>query len=73
MNMKLFLLKQSVNNGYDTFDSAVVCAESETQAQKTRIGGSSSWTEWENVKVVYLGEADDSIKEGIVLASFNAG
>ena len=31
--MKLFLISQSENDGYDTYDSAVVCAEDEKDAQ----------------------------------------
>ncbi len=32
--MNLYLISQNVNNDYDAYDSAVVCAESETEAQK---------------------------------------
>lgn len=32
--MKLFLISQSVNNDYDTYDSAVVCAEDEEAAKR---------------------------------------
>lgn len=31
--MKLYLISQNVNNGYDTYDSAVVCAETEEEAR----------------------------------------
>lgn len=31
--MKLWLISQTVNAGYDTFDSAVVCAEDESEAR----------------------------------------
>jgi len=31
--MKLYLLSQSINDGYDTFDSCVVCAEDEQEAR----------------------------------------
>lgn len=31
--MNLYLISQSKNTDYDTYDSAVVCAESETQAK----------------------------------------
>lgn len=31
--MKLYLISQDVNNGYDTYDSAVVCAKSPTAAK----------------------------------------
>ena len=33
--MKLYLISQSVNNDWDTYDSAVVVAENETQAKHT--------------------------------------
>jgi len=32
--MNLYLISQTINNGYDTYDSAVVCAESEDEARK---------------------------------------
>lgn len=32
--MKIYLISQDTNPGYDTYDSAVVCAENEQQAQK---------------------------------------
>lgn len=32
MSLKLYKISQTVNTGYDTFDSAVVVAESETDA-----------------------------------------
>jgi hypothetical protein len=80
--MKLYLLSQSVNNDYDTYDSCVVCAEDEDSAKRIR-PDSYSWEEecngysWvtkvEDVKVRYLGEADAVIKNGVVLSSFNAG
>ena len=31
--MKLYLISQSKNDDYDTYDSAVVCAESEEEAK----------------------------------------
>jgi hypothetical protein len=33
--MKLYLISQGVNNGYDTYDSAVVAAENEQAAKET--------------------------------------
>ena len=33
--MKLWLISQSKNNDYDTYDSAVVAAETEEQARRT--------------------------------------
>ena len=33
--MKLYLISQSINSGYDTYDSAVVAAENEQAAKET--------------------------------------
>lgn len=33
--MKIYLIKQSVNHGYDTYDGSVVIAENEKEAQET--------------------------------------
>jgi len=32
--MKLFLISQDENDGYDTYDSAVVCAKDEEAAKR---------------------------------------
>lgn len=69
----LYKIWQTVNNGYDTYDSAVVCAESEEQAQNTDIGGSYTWTTPEFVQVKRIGKADKDTELGIIVASFNAG
>lgn len=82
--MKLWLISQDINNGYDTFDSAVVVAETEEAARKihpydaSEKGKSEFWrnltwtTELHRVKVQYLGEATDGLPL-VVCASFNAG
>lgn len=78
---KLYLISQDVNRKYDTFDPAVVCAESEGEARLIRPDGETwggkylhEWVESpEDVKVAYLGIADDSVEIGTVLGSFNAG
>lgn len=36
--MKLWLISQDENNNYDTYDSAVVAAETESDAQRTNPG-----------------------------------
>ena len=36
--MNLYLISQNRNNGYDTYDSAVVAAESEEKARMIRPG-----------------------------------
>lgn len=78
--LNLYLLKQSDNTGYDTYDALVVCAADKAAACLIH-PYSDGWEDpigvWalrpENVQVTYLGQADSSIAAGIVLASFNAG
>lgn len=78
----LYLISQDENTDYDTFDEAVVCADSEHEARNIHPYGlnnpkwdTDAWCETpEDVKVKYLGIADPSIKVGsVVSASFNAG
>ena len=97
--MNLYLLTQSVNKGYDTYDSFVVAALDEEEAKFTHPSDyvdygwnpekgywewetsrgranyhDSSWTSPGNVKVIYLGEAEDGLKNReVICASFNAG
>jgi hypothetical protein len=84
--MKLFRLHQNINTGYDTYDSAVVVADSAEEAQKIHPNGASgdfsmydSWVSRPDlVTLTYLGEVvgepDDDIYPGAVIcASFNAG
>lgn len=78
--MNLYLISQTENNTWETFDSAVVCAPDEETARNIIPGGgkwSDVWSSWasrpENVTVKYLGEANQEIKSGVVCASFNAG
>lgn len=86
--MKLFLISQSENNGYDTYDSAVVCAPDEDTARMMDPGGengglakfeSNHWryTSWatsaDKVNVELLGDAVKGLPIGVVCASFNAG
>lgn len=77
--MKLWRIYQDVVNGYDTYDSAVVAAETEQQARETPPAeylewGNGSWAPSpKNVGVQYLGEAAQNIEAGVICASFNAG
>ena len=43
--MNLYLLTQSVNRGYDTYDSCVVAAESEAEAVRMHPGGTRVWSD----------------------------
>jgi len=80
--MKLYLISQTENNDYDTYDSAVVSAEDEKTARQMspRNGKTVDWKDvynaWcnapEKVTVKYLGEAEQD-KRMVVCASFNAG
>jgi len=85
--MKLYVISQSENNDYDTYDSAVVCAENEEEARKIHPSeyAEDKWwekpkdpyspwaTKLENVDVKYIGEATEGVEPGIIIASFNAG
>lgn len=71
---KLYKIWQKVNNGYDTYDSAVVCAESEEEARNTHLGNPDyTWAKPEDVKVEEIGIASNNVKKGIIVASFHAG
>lgn len=78
--MKLFLIRQNVNNGYDTYNAAVVSAYDEEDAKTIHPNGwetvdqysSDAWVDrLEDILVKYLGETNE--ERGVVLASFNAG
>lgn len=81
--MNLYKISQTENRGYDTYDSAVVCAKSHDEARKIQPGGDQRVNHWEpngtwaskpeNVSVEKLGLARASVKAGVVCASFNAG
>jgi len=82
--MKLYKLSQNENSGYDTYDSAVVAAESENDARMIHPGpwhedwdgreeNCGDWCDTEFVKVDYLGEAKEDTISGVIVASFNAG
>ena len=81
--MNLYLLTQDVNTDWDTYDSVIVCAESEEEAVKINPDGDifgtvrrwgSGWVKDPSlVKCRKIGVADESIEKGVVLASFNAG
>ena len=80
--MKLYLISQDENAGYDTFDGAVVCAETVEEAKTIHPSeNNNDWGEmfssWcsspEKVLVEYIGEACETQKKGVVLSSFNAG
>ncbi len=80
--MKLWLIKQNANTGYDTFDLAVVVAADEEAAKCIHPRGEQTYWEdaWDScwathlsqVTAEYLGETE--LPAGrVVCASFNAG
>ena len=78
--MYLYLLSQNENNDWDTYDSCIVCAESEDEAKNIKPCSNdwgyrfSSWcSSPDKVTVELIGVADSKIEKGIVLSSFNAG
>jgi hypothetical protein len=79
--MKLWHISQTVNNGYDTYDAAIVAAETEGEARNIHPSGDGwptdgdyyTWTKPSDVTATYIGEAADGTQPGVILASFNAG
>lgn len=80
--MKLYLLSQTENTGYDKFDSCVVAARNEDEARTVHpYGDESDWTcpypSWAscsaNVSVRLIGLSVAGIERGVICASFNAG
>ena len=82
--MNLYLISQNHNNDYDTYDSAVVVAESAESAKrmhpssgqldvKQTMFSRNDWANPEYVEVVYLGKADIIDGRKVICASFNAG
>ena len=85
--MNLYLISQTENIWYDTYDSAVVCAETVEQARMIHPDGKGEWDgtaqrrkEWQytwcdakHVKVELIGEAALVLLHTVICASFNAG
>ena len=76
--MNLYKISQDKNNGWDTYDSAIVCAASEDEARLINPeGGWTTYSSWcqspDDVTVELIGTAVEDTNRGIVLASFNAG
>ncbi len=77
--MNLYKISQTKNEGYDTFDAAIVCASSEDDAKTINPDGawSDKWSCWcgslDDVTVELIGLAVEGAERGIVLSSFNAG
>jgi hypothetical protein len=81
--MNLYLIKQNINNDYDTYDSAIVAATSEEEARTIHPAGhrwvseTKRWnTDWhdqyswvypENVEVQLIGISTSDAKAGDVI------
>ena len=78
--MKLYLIEQDDNDGYDTYDSAVVVASSAKEAKKINPDGQDKWgvhwSAWashpDKVTATCLGTANRRTR-GVICSSFNAG
>ena len=79
--MNIYRISQTQNTDYDTFDSAVVAAETEEDAKNIDPSNMDwdhdSYSAWcsspKFVTVKLLGFAVEGTKPGVLLASFNAG
>jgi sensor histidine kinase regulating citrate/malate metabolism len=82
--LMLYLISQNVNNGYDTYDAAIVAAVDEDSARLTHPTGKrlvgkpvdepdDAWAPIKDVSVVLIGKAAVGVVPGVVLASYNAG
>ena len=77
--MNLYLISQTDNTDYDSYDEAVVAAESLHNAGLIHPSGGKSWDAYtwcydpQDVNVEYIGVAKDNTKAGVICASFNAG
>ena len=80
--MNLYLITQTVCNGYDTYDAAIVAADTPEQAANIHPNGinivssrnSRTWADTPNdVEVRLIGVAVGGTKAGVICASFNAG
>ena len=81
--MKLYLISQDSNMEYDTYDSAVVCADTPEQARLTHPNGCDDWEgeheiygPWcdaKDVNVEEIGLAHPNMVKGVIMASFKAG
>lgn len=81
--MKLFLIEQSQNLNYWTYDSAVVAAANEETARNMHPGTGMAIKDWSateswcdgphHVRVRYIGEAADDVEQGSICSSYNAG
>jgi len=84
MNLYLYLLSQDQYNGYDTYDSCVVCAADPDAARlihpaqdstyQPKNWAASGWANApEQINCKLIGTAEPGMEPGVICASFNAG
>ena len=77
--MKLWLISQTVVEGYATYDSAVVAAMTEEEARHTHPSDQDhrwgyDWAKFpDQVTTKLIGTAVKGTEAGVICASFNAG
>jgi hypothetical protein len=80
--MNIYLVSQSKNNNYDTYDAFVCVANNAEDAAvmppRKKILGYGLKDYWLKrgdpaIKVKFIGVASPEMKKGVVLASYNAG
>lgn len=78
--MNLYKISQIENNDWDTYDGAIVCAETANEARCINPDDSDNYNVWihptkvhQYVYVELIGKALENTQKGVVLASFNAG
>ena len=83
-DLKLWLISQDENTNYDTYDSAVVVAETADAARAIHPSrytdeplteeGDTDWAPYSRVEAEVVGTAAPGLKAGTVIcSSFNAG
>ena len=75
--MYIYYVWQTVNTGYDTYDSMVIQAWTKSEAKTLSIDKAYSqrcWCERSNIQVRAVGKTPDyATKAKVICASFNAG
>lgn len=82
--MNLYLLQQSVNTGWDTYDSMIICATDPEEAIELSYKQFGShckdrhyvWVMYsckDQIEVKLIGTATEELEKGVMLSSFNAG
>ena len=83
--LRIYLISQKEVTGWDTYDSAIICAESEDAARRTHpntYAGLTPAHPWESstwcsspdlVMAKLIGTAVEGLEPGVICASFNAG